>query len=39
MIRDFETQFDDPTQDDQLRGFLKLDEQLGTNHTVSEQIS
>ena len=39
VIRDFETQFDDPTQDDQLRGFLKLTQQLGTSHTVSEQIS
>ncbi|HVS63778.1 MAG TPA: TonB-dependent receptor [Thermoanaerobaculia bacterium] len=39
LIRDFERSFDDPTRDEQTRLFVKLDEQIGDAHRLTQQVS
>jgi carboxypeptidase family protein/TonB-dependent receptor-like protein len=36
VIRDFETNFDNPTQNFETRAFLKFDEQLGRHHLMQQ---
>ena len=38
IVRDFETQFDNPSETFETRGFFKLDEQLG-RHSLSQEIN
>ena len=38
IIRDFETQFDNPSETFETRGFFKLDEQLG-RHSLSQEVN